>query len=112
MDGSRAPMAGPAITIREATRAGLPSLGAYMTTIVYLGDDRAIPVADPRVAGALRWDGFTRLACQTRVRGDVTLERLIKSSADMSCPQVERAWADTIDMIIASMLGTAAVGDC
>ncbi len=109
-----------------------------MTTIVYLGDDRAMPVADPKmtildvsiaakiphfrecgghgrcttcrvricdgiqnvsprtqreieVAAALRWDPFTRLACQTRVRGDVTLERLIKSSADVSRLQVEEA---------------------
>ena len=43
------------------------------------------------VAAALRWDGFTRLACQTRVSGDVTLERLIKSSADVSRMQVEEA---------------------
>lgn len=43
------------------------------------------------VAGALRWDGFTRLACQTRLSGDgdVTLERLIKSSADVARMQVE-----------------------
>ncbi len=109
-----------------------------MTTIVYLGEDRAVQVADPamtildvsiahkishvrecggnarcttcrvricdgiqnvsartpreaEVAGALRWDGFTRLACQTRVNGDVTLERLVKSPADVSCLQVEEA---------------------
>ena len=109
-----------------------------MTTIVYLGDDRAMPVADPNmtildvsiahkiphfrecggngrcttcrvricdgienvsprtqreteVADALRWDGFTRLACQTRVSGDVTLERLIKSCADVSRVQLEEA---------------------
>jgi adenylate cyclase len=43
------------------------------------------------VAAALRWDGFTRLACQTRVTGDVTLERLIKCSADVSRVQVEGA---------------------
>ena len=109
-----------------------------MTMIVYVGEDKAMPVADaamtildvsiahkiphvracgghgrcttcrvricdgiqnvsartPReveVAGALRWDGFTRLACQTRVSGDVTLERLVRSPADMSCLQVEEA---------------------
>jgi class 3 adenylate cyclase/hemoglobin-like flavoprotein len=109
-----------------------------MTTIVYVGEDKAMPVADstmtildvsiahkiphvrtcgghgrcttcrvricdgiqnvsartPReleIAGALRWDGFTRLACQTRVSGDVTVERLVKSPADMSCLQVEGA---------------------
>ena len=110
----------------------------HMTTIVYVGEDKAMPVADPamtildvsiahkiphvracgghgrcttcrvricdgiqnvsartprelEVAGALRWDGFTRLACQTRVSGDVSLERLIKSPGDMSCLQVEEA---------------------
>ena len=109
-----------------------------MTTIVYVGEDKALPVADPamtildvsiahkiphvracgghgrcttcrvricdgiqnvsartprevEVAGALRWDGFTRLACQTRVSGDVALERLVRSPADMSCLQVEEA---------------------
>ena len=109
-----------------------------MNTIVYVGDDKALPVADPsmtildvsiahkiphfrecggngrcttcrvriydgiqnvsprtqretEVADALRWDGFTRLACQTRVSGDVALERLIKSCADVSRLQVEDA---------------------
>ena len=109
-----------------------------MTTIVYVGEDKAMPVADPtmtildvsiahkiphvracgghgrcttcrvriwdgiqnvsartprevEVADALRWDGFTRLACQTRVSGDVTLERLIKSPADVTSLQVEQA---------------------
>ena len=109
-----------------------------MTTIVYVGEDKALSVADPamtildvsiahkiphvracgghgrcttcrvricdgvqnvsartprevEVAGALRWDGFTRLACQTRVSGDVALERLVRSPADMSCLQVEEA---------------------
>jgi class 3 adenylate cyclase/hemoglobin-like flavoprotein len=109
-----------------------------MTTIAYMGEDKAMQVADtgmtilevsiahkiphvracgghgrcttcrvricdgilnvsartPReveVAGALRWDGFTRLACQTRVSGDVTLERLVKSPADMSSLQLEEA---------------------
>jgi class 3 adenylate cyclase/hemoglobin-like flavoprotein len=109
-----------------------------MTTVVYVGEDKAIPVGDPamtildvsiankiphvrecgghgrcttcrvricngiqnvvartpreaEVADALRWDVFTRLACQTRVIGDVTLERLVKSPADMSCLQVEEA---------------------
>ena len=109
-----------------------------MTTIVYVGEDKAMPVADPtmtildvsiahkiahvracgghgrcttcrvricdgiqnvsartpheiEVADALRWDGFTRLACQTRVSGDVTVERLVKSPADVSGLQVEEA---------------------
>jgi class 3 adenylate cyclase/hemoglobin-like flavoprotein len=109
-----------------------------MTTIVYVGEDKAMPVADPTmtildvsiahkiphvrvcgghgrcttcrvriydgiqnisartprevaVADALRWDEFTRLACQTRVSGDVSLERLVKSPADVSSLQVEEA---------------------
>jgi class 3 adenylate cyclase/hemoglobin-like flavoprotein len=109
-----------------------------MTTITFLRDDRAVPVADPamtildvaiahkiphlrecggngrcttcrvricagvenasartqremEVADALQWDRFTRLACQTRVRGDVTLERLITSGADVSRVQLEGA---------------------
>ncbi len=109
-----------------------------MTTIVYVGEDKAMAVADPtmtildvsiahkiphvrtcgghgrcttcrvrirdgiqnvsartprevEVADALRWDGFTRLACQTRVSGDVTLERLVTSPADVSSLQVEEA---------------------
>jgi class 3 adenylate cyclase/hemoglobin-like flavoprotein len=111
-----------------------------LTTIVFLGDDRTVPVADaaltildvsvahkiphlrecggngrcttcrvrihdgienvsprtPReieVADALGWDRFTRLACQTRVGGDVTVERLIRSGADMARVQVEGASA-------------------
>jgi len=109
-----------------------------MATIVYVGEDKATPVADPamtildvsiahkiahvracgghgrcttcrvricdgiqnvsartprevEVAAALHWDGFTRLACQTCVSGDVSLERLIKNPADMSCLQLEEA---------------------
>lgn len=109
-----------------------------MTTIVYVGEDKAMTVADPamtildvsiahkiphvracggqgrcttcrvricggienvsprtpremEVAGALHWDAFTRLACQTRISGDVSLERLIRSPADVSCLQVEEA---------------------
>lgn len=46
---------------------------------------------EAEVADARRWDRFTRLACQTRVRGDVTLERLITSSADVSRLQLEEA---------------------
>ncbi|HQR12575.1 MAG TPA: adenylate/guanylate cyclase domain-containing protein [Casimicrobiaceae bacterium] len=109
-----------------------------MTTIIYLGDDKAVPVADPgmtvldvsiahkiphlrecggngrcttcrvricdgihnvsprtpretEVADARRWDEFTRLACQARVHGDVTLERLVRSCADVSRLQLEQA---------------------
>jgi class 3 adenylate cyclase/hemoglobin-like flavoprotein len=46
---------------------------------------------EQEVAEALRWDRFTRLACQTRVRGDVALERLIKSCADVTRVQLEEA---------------------
>ncbi len=109
-----------------------------MAAIVFLGDDKTIPVADPNmtildvsiahkiphfrecggngrcttcrvricdgmqnvlprtqreaeVADARRWDRFTRLACQTRVSGDVTLQRLITSCADVSRVQMEEA---------------------
>src|SRR5512147_2223658 len=41
------------------------------------------------VADALRWDRFTRLACQTRVHGDVTVDRLIRTSADVALLQLE-----------------------
>ena len=43
------------------------------------------------LASARRWDAFTRLACQTRVSGDVTIERLVKSPADVSSLQIEQA---------------------
>lgn len=109
-----------------------------MTTIVYLGDDRSVAVADsgmtvldvsiahkiphlrecggngrcttcrvricdgienvsPRtaceteLADARHWDRFTRLACQLRVSGDVSLERLVRSCADVSRLQLEEA---------------------
>ena len=109
-----------------------------MTTIVYLGDDKTVSVADPgmtvldisiahkiphlrecggnarcttcrvricdgiqnvsprtpreaEVADARRWDRFTRLACQARVGGDVTLERLVRRCADVSRLQLEQA---------------------
>jgi class 3 adenylate cyclase len=109
-----------------------------MTTIAYVGEGDAKPVADPtmtildvsiahkvphvrtcggharcttcrvrihdglqnvaartareaEIAEALRWDEFTRLACQTRVSGNVTLERLVRSPADVSLLQVEEA---------------------
>jgi len=44
---------------------------------------------EAELAKALGWDGFTRLACQTRVSGDVSFERLIKSCADVSRMQME-----------------------
>jgi class 3 adenylate cyclase len=45
------------------------------------------------VAATLGWDSSTRLACQTRVSGDVSLEPLIRSCADVSRMQVEEATA-------------------
>jgi class 3 adenylate cyclase/hemoglobin-like flavoprotein len=41
------------------------------------------------VAQARNWDAFTRLACQTRVTGDVTIQRLIKSGAEVARLQLE-----------------------
>lgn len=43
------------------------------------------------VADARRWDRYTRLACQTRVSGDVTIERLVKRCEDVSRVQMEGA---------------------
>lgn len=47
-----------------------------------------------KVAQERGWDASTRLACQTRVHGDVTLERLIKSGADVSHLQLEEVPAE------------------
>jgi class 3 adenylate cyclase/hemoglobin-like flavoprotein len=44
---------------------------------------------ETKVAQERGWDDLTRLACQTQVLGDVTLERLIKSGADVSHLQLE-----------------------
>jgi class 3 adenylate cyclase/hemoglobin-like flavoprotein len=46
---------------------------------------------ETEVADARLWDRFTRLACQTRVHGDVTLERLIRSGAEVTRVQLEEA---------------------
>jgi len=46
---------------------------------------------ETQVADARRWDRFTRLACQARVGGDVTLERLVRTCADVSRLQLEEA---------------------
>lgn len=45
--------------------------------------------AEERLAGLRNWDRSIRLACQTRVTGDVTLERLIRIGSDVSLLQVE-----------------------
>lgn len=114
------------------------TVDAPVPTVTYLGDGRALRVADPRmtvlelaidqkiphfrecgghgrcttcririvdgienvlprtpcevkVADALHWDRFTRLACQTRVCGDVSVESLIRSCADVARVQVEES---------------------
>ncbi len=46
---------------------------------------------EAELAKARHWDEFTRLACQTHVTGDVTVERLVRSSADLSRVQLEEA---------------------
>jgi len=47
--------------------------------------------AERAIAEARQWDPFTRLACQTRVRGDVILERLIHSPADATRMRAEES---------------------
>ena len=42
-----------------------------------------------RLAKARKWDPTIRLACQARVHGDVTLERVLLSGADISQLQIE-----------------------
>ena len=44
---------------------------------------------EARIAEERGWDSFTRLACQTRVTGDVCVERMIETRADLSMLQVE-----------------------
>ncbi len=44
---------------------------------------------EKRLAVASGWDDFTRLACQTRVTGDVTIQRLIRTAAEVSRLQIE-----------------------
>ena len=39
---------------------------------------------EERVASERGWDDFTRLACQTRVHGDVVARRLLKSPRTLS----------------------------
>lgn len=41
------------------------------------------------MAEARGWDEYIRLACQTRVRGDVVVQRLVRSGADVSRLQAE-----------------------
>ncbi|MGB1274490.1 MAG: adenylate/guanylate cyclase domain-containing protein [Nannocystaceae bacterium] len=45
--------------------------------------------AEAELARARGWDPYTRLACQTRVRGNVTIQRLLSCGADVSGLQLE-----------------------
>ncbi len=47
--------------------------------------------AERAIAEARGWDPFTRLACQTRVYGDVIVERIIRSPADATRMRVEES---------------------
>src|SRR3954451_16703213 len=47
--------------------------------------------AEAPTAEAGGWDPFTRLACQTRVHGDVIVERLIRSPADATRMRAEES---------------------
>jgi len=51
--------------------------------------------AEAAVAEARGWDDFTRLACQTRVTGNVGLMRLLKTSAEVCQLQIEAVPEDT-----------------
>src|ERR1700758_2339650 len=46
------------------------------------------------VASKRGWDEFTRLACQTRVHGDVVIRRLVDNTQDIVVLDLERnAWS-------------------
>jgi class 3 adenylate cyclase/hemoglobin-like flavoprotein len=47
--------------------------------------------AERAIAEERGWDAFTRLACQTRVFGDVIVERIIRSAADAARMRVEES---------------------
>lgn len=44
---------------------------------------------EARIAAQRGWDPYTRLACQARVSGDVTVRRLVRTAADISLLQAE-----------------------
>lgn len=44
---------------------------------------------EARIAEERGWDAFTRLACQTRATGDVSVRRLVRSPADVSLLQTD-----------------------
>jgi class 3 adenylate cyclase/hemoglobin-like flavoprotein len=101
-DDRTIPVADPGMTILDASIAN--RIGHYRecggngrctTCRVRIVD--GIQNVSPRtkreteVAAALGWDAVTRLACQAHVHGDVTVERLVRSGADVSRLQVEQA---------------------
>jgi len=101
-DDREAPVADAGMTILEVSIAHkIPHLrecgGNGRCTTCRVRICEGIENVSPRtpreieVADGLGWDRSTRLACQTRVSGDVTLERLIKSGADVSRVQFEGA---------------------
>ncbi|MBL29148.1 MAG: hypothetical protein CMM50_16570 [Rhodospirillaceae bacterium] len=53
--------------------------------------------AEKRLASLRGWDPATRLACQTRVTGNVAVERLIRSGSEVSPLQVETVRAGSGD---------------
>ncbi len=52
---------------------------------------------EERLASLHGWDSSTRLACQTRITGDATVERLVVSGSDVSPLQVETVLAGNAD---------------
>lgn len=52
---------------------------------------------EERLASLRGWDPSTRLACQMRVTGDATVERLVLSGSDISPLQVETVLAGNAD---------------
>ncbi|HMB89940.1 MAG TPA: adenylate/guanylate cyclase domain-containing protein [Rhodothermales bacterium] len=49
---------------------------------------------EARMAEERGWDRYTRLACQTRITGDVTVQRLVRSAADVSLLQADALQAE------------------
>lgn len=60
--------------------------------------------AEQALADARDWSPAIRLACQTRVRGDVTLERLVRSGAEASQLQLETVGPDAAEERTLAML--------
>ncbi len=101
-DDTTTPVADPGMTILDVSIAHkIPHLrecggNARCTTCrvrIHDGIENVLPRTQPEadVADARRWDRFTRLACQTRLSGDVTIERLVKRCEDVPGLQLEEA---------------------